>query len=282
VDCAHFDSGGYDIVKKSIVPIIFACSFLAATALIAGIVEIPAAKDNTLYESQNGTLSNGSGIYTFTGVTAFTEIRRGLLTFDIAGAVPSGATIENVTLTLQMSKTIAPALPVSLHRATKDWGEGASDAGGEEGTGTSAAAGDATWIHTFSPTDFWDAPGGDYENSASATELVDAEGLYSWSSEGMVLDAQSWLDDPGNNFGWVVVGDESTNVTAKRFNSRENEIGPPVLSIEFSGGSGDGGGDGGDGGGVPASSDRMMLLTAALLLLLGTVAVSRYRATPTR
>jgi hypothetical protein len=274
----HFDFGGYDTVKRAIVLTILACGFLAATTLLAGITEIPAAKDNTLYESQNGTLSNGSGIYTFTGVTAFSEIRRGLVTFDIAGAVPAGATIDNVTLTLQMSKTIAPALPVSLHRALKDWGEGASDAGGEEGTGTTAAAGDATWIHTFSPTDFWDAAGGDFENSASATELVDAEGLYSSSSEGMVLDVQSWLDDPSSNFGWVVVGDESASVTAKRFNSRENETGPPVLSIEFSGGNGDGGGD----GGVPASSDTMTLLTAALLLLLGTGAVLRRRATPTR
>ena len=254
---------------------IVACSLLAATALFAGTVEIGAAKDNTLYESQNGTLSNGSGIYTFAGVTAFGEIRRGLVRFDITGAVPAGATIDNVTLTLQMSKTIAPELPVSLHRVLKDWGEGASDAGGEEGAGTTAVAGDATWIHTFSPTDFWDAPGGDYENSASATELVDAEGLYSWSSEGMLLDVQSWLDDPRNNFGWVVVGDESADVTAKRFNSRENEIGPPVLSIEFSG-------ENGDGGAVPASSDTMLPLTAALFLLLGTAAVLRYRATPSR
>jgi hypothetical protein len=266
-------------VKRASILIILVCVWLATTALFAGTVEIPAAKDNTLYESQNGTVSNGSGQYTFSGKTGFGEIRRGLLQFDVAGAIPSGATIDNVTLTLQMSKTIAPELEVSLHRALKDWGEGASDAGGEEGTGTTATDGDATWLHTFSPTDFWDMAGGDFENGASATTLVDAEGLYSWSSEGMVLDVQSWLDAPGDNFGWVVVGDESTSVTAKRFNSRENETGPPVLSIEYSGGSGDGGGDG---GAVPASSDTMMLLTAGLLLLLGTAAVSRYRATPTR
>jgi serine protease len=48
----------------------------------------------------------------------------------------------------------------------------------------------------------------------------------------MVADVQSWLDNPATNFGWLVLGDESTGTTAKRFDSRESTS-PPVLTIEY-------------------------------------------------
>ena len=48
----------------------------------------------------------------------------------------------------------------------------------------------------------------------------------------MVADVQSWLDNPANNFGWLVKGDESTSTTAKRFDSRQSTV-PPVLTIEY-------------------------------------------------
>ena len=48
----------------------------------------------------------------------------------------------------------------------------------------------------------------------------------------MVADVQSWLDNPASNFGWLVLGDESTIATAKRFDTRESAS-PPVLTIQF-------------------------------------------------
>ena len=48
----------------------------------------------------------------------------------------------------------------------------------------------------------------------------------------MVADVQSWLDNPANNFGWLVLGDESAVLTAKRFDTRESAI-PPVLTIQY-------------------------------------------------
>ncbi len=38
----------------------------------------------------------------------------------------------------------------------------------------------------------------------------------------MIADVQAWLNNPGNNFGWVLVGDEAANETAMRFDSRSN------------------------------------------------------------
>lgn len=50
----------------------------------------------------------------------------------------------------------------------------------------------------------------------------------------MVQDVQGWLDDPTNNFGWIVIADESTHTTAKRFGSREEaSANRPKLLIYF-------------------------------------------------
>jgi hypothetical protein len=50
----------------------------------------------------------------------------------------------------------------------------------------------------------------------------------------MVDDAQYWLDS-GLNFGWLLMGNESTTYTAKRFNTRENPnvATRPMLTIDF-------------------------------------------------
>ena len=74
------------------------------------------------------------------------------------------------------------------------WGEGLSDAPGEEGEGTQAEFADATWLHTFWPAVFWNNPGGDYDIDASATEQVDQVGFYTWGcTPRMIADVQHWL-----------------------------------------------------------------------------------------
>ena len=100
------------------------------------MVPIPASKDNTLYEDRRGRLSNGGGTHFFVGVTDTGNIRRGLIAFNIAGAIPAGALITSVSLKLHMSQTIAGSQNITLHRVLADWGEGDSNAPGEEGGGT--------------------------------------------------------------------------------------------------------------------------------------------------
>src|SRR5690606_21277302 len=98
---------------------------------------------NTLFDDGSGTTSNGAGQHLFAGRVGGGgggAIRRGLLAFDVAAMVPAGATITNAALTLNMSKSISGDQSVSLHRTLADWGEAASDAAGDEGMGTAAAA----------------------------------------------------------------------------------------------------------------------------------------------
>ncbi len=202
----------------------------------AASVAIPALRDNTLYEDAAGLLSNGAGEYLFAGLTNQPKKRRALLAFDVAAAVPDGAVILSAQLVLEMSQTISGATPVALQRVLADWGEGTSDAPNAEGGGAASTLGDATWIHTFWATTTWASPGGDFSATASATQSVAGDASYTWgSTAAMVADVQAWLDTPAQNFGWVLVGDESTSASAKRFASRENatEASRPRLEIVY-------------------------------------------------
>jgi len=201
----------------------------------ADSININPIKDNTLYEyvPADGDLSNALGNHFFTGETAMGELRRGVLAFDIAGNVPAGSTITGVTLALNMSRTPSGASrTVELHKLLADWGEGTSQASGEEGIGAPATTNDATWRHGFFDTIFWTTEGGDFSATVSASRSVGAIGSYIWSSAQMAADVQSWLDNPAINFGWLVRGDESGSATAKRFDTRESAS-PPVLTIQY-------------------------------------------------
>jgi spore coat protein A len=198
-------------------------------------------KDNTLF-SESEDLSNGSGSYFFAGETNGETLRRGLVMFDVAGAVPAGSMITSVSLQLHMSRTEVGNEAVSIHRVLTDWGEGASDASGQEGAGDDAEDGDATWLYTFYDTSDpgsspqWGTPGGDYVNTASATASVGNEGFYTWgSTAATVSDAQLMLDNPGTNYGWIVIGTEGQGQSAKRFDARENNNSDrwPRLTVVF-------------------------------------------------
>lgn len=200
-------------------------------------VTLSPSKDNTLYQDAAGSKSNGAGQHFFAGNTNSDSIRRGVLAFDIAGSIPAGAAINSVTLTLYMSRTSADTpQAIALHKLLADWGEGTSDASGNEGSGIAATPGDATWIHRFFDTETWAAPGGDFAPTASASAPVAGIGSYTWGpTPELAVDVQGWLDDPSSNFGWLIKGNEKENGTAKRFESKENEVpeSRPALVIEF-------------------------------------------------
>ncbi|MCH8222016.1 MAG: DNRLRE domain-containing protein [Chloroflexi bacterium] len=203
---------------------------------VAQSFSITAFKDNTLYESGAGTLSNGSGTSLFAGKTNNGSTRRALIAFDVAGSIPAGSRITRATLDLMMTRTIAGDTAVSLHRVQTDWGEGTSDAPGNEGAGTDSTDGDATWLHSQFDSKLWTNSGGDFSPQSSAETTVGGAGAYTWeSTDQMVIDVQRWLDDPSENFGWILLGDETRGATAKRFASTQtNDTAKrPILRLEF-------------------------------------------------
>jgi hypothetical protein len=198
-------------------------------------VALTPSQDNSIF-SESSALSNALGDL-FAGETGTGSKRRGLLKFDIASNVPAGAAISSAQLTLTLNHApTGAAATMSLFKTSQSWGEGTS--GPANGTGATATVGDATWGDRFydptSPT-LWGVAGGTHITTASATASVGtALGAYSWSSTQMATDVTSWLNTPANNFGWLLVGDETTITTAREFYSREAGAGlQPALQISY-------------------------------------------------
>lgn len=214
---------------------ILGCCILSAS-VFAETAIIDPTQDNTLYESSQGALSNGVGDYLFAGRTINNGLRRAVIAFEDLSEIPEGATIDSVRLHLWQSRANAPSTVLRAFRLEADWGEGTSNASGQEGAGASATMGDATWNHRFFDNVNWTSPGGDFVSPASAEIIVDNNGPYMFeSSAALVADVQGWLDNPDSNFGWILLADESAT-SARRFNSRENPNVDqrPMLEIEYS------------------------------------------------
>jgi hypothetical protein len=227
--------------KLSVLLLMLMVTFILSiftTDLFAQSSEVVASvsKDNTLYESLDGSLSNGAGSYFFVGKTNTGSIRRGCIAFDVS-SIPQGSTVVSVILTLSMSKTVSSSEVIALHRLMSDWGEGSSNADINEGSGTTSTAGDATWVDRFwNSNSTWIIPGGDFISSASASQSVTGVGSYTWGSiQPMIADVQLWVDKPDSNFGWILIGNESSTTTAKRFDTKENASvqNRPVLTITY-------------------------------------------------
>jgi hypothetical protein len=201
----------------------------------AGSATIWCSRDNTLFQDAEGDTSNGTGPAIFAGNNGQNLIRRALVRFDVAGVVPAGVSIDDAVLTLELSS--APdtiARQIAVHRVLADWGEGSSSSSG--GGGAPAMPGDATWLHTRYPDQFWSEPGGDFVPSPSATALVGGVDSYTWTSAGLRDDVRHWLADPATNFGWLIRGEESAPRTVRRFDSRESDVPSrrPMLTVFYS------------------------------------------------
>lgn len=213
------------------IPIVCVAVTTAASLVWADSTTINPDKDNTLIQTTDGSLSNALGdVYVGrTGQADSASRRRGVIHFDVASAVPAGSTITSVTLRLYLALTAdATIRSLSVYRGSASWGEGSSYFNG--GVGATSTTNDATWLHRFYSATSWTTAGGDRATTASASANVGSAGsigqYFTWSSATMVSDVQGWLDSPSTNFGWQILGDESTSATARRFTSRES-VGDP-------------------------------------------------------
>ncbi len=201
----------------------------------ATTVTLSSAADVTLISDPDGAqLALGVAYQVYAGRVGeqgLGTLRRGIMRFDLS-SIPPGSTITSVQLKLYMSATQGGTHTISLHRALQSWGEGASFAFG--GGGTPAQPGDATWVNRFFPSDPWTTPGGNYEPVASASKSIAGIAWYSWaSSTRLVADMQGWLNQPATNFGWFLIGNETTLQSVKRFDSRNSTVNQPQLIVSY-------------------------------------------------
>ncbi len=221
---------------RIILILFFAVALIKESQSAQDTVKIFSGKDNTLYESHTGNVSNGMGMHFFSGTTQSGDKRRGLVKFNFQSVIPPCANVVSVTLRLHMSRTISGNQNIELRKVSEDWGEGASVAPSEEGYGAAAETGDATWTNTFYNDQFWSDNGGTFLNTVSGTKAVGGNGYYTWGTTSqMVNDVQGWVNNPSGNFGWLLFGNESLSGTAKRFDTKENDSVSfrPVLTVIF-------------------------------------------------
>lgn len=198
------------------------------------VVRLTPSQDATLFEHAEGELASSVGPNNFVGMTNRNVRRRMLIAFDLT-SLPADREIVAATLEMRMSKSASGAFDVSLHRVTTPWAEGPSAASGMGGKGTNSTVGDPTWIHASYPDTPWSSSGGDYVAVPSATTSVDNFVRYTWSGPGLVDDVRAWASGATPNHGWLAIGDETHQKTAKRFDAREhaNVDRRPTLVIEL-------------------------------------------------
>ncbi|MDA1265537.1 MAG: DNRLRE domain-containing protein [Planctomycetota bacterium] len=198
---------------------------LVSPALAQERVRFGADRDNTLYESKDGSVSNAVGELLFAGSTGIGAARAAVLHFDVS-SIPAGARVTSVELRLVVSQLSPHAKEgtLAIHRLLDDWGEGSSHAVVEPGKGAPASDGDATWLHRFWPTEFWQQAGGDYQAPHSAESPTGlGTGPILWSGQGLTADVQAWVDGTQPNHGWLI---RALGIlpkwTARGFDSRES------------------------------------------------------------
>jgi hypothetical protein len=202
----------------------------------AATVSITPDADNTLFEDAGGAVSGGALPNLYFGRTAQPRARRALIRFDVAGHVPAGATITSATLRINVNQTQSGGGQLAyVYRVTNAWGEGTSYIDGAGGGGAASSNQDATWIHTFYNTSFWNHAGGDYAPVESAFLPMSGAGAYTFSAAQIAADAQQWLDSPSNNFGWIIRANAEVSGNAFRFDSRESATASnrPTLTIGY-------------------------------------------------
>ncbi len=223
------------------------CRSLLSSCLFAGglaaqtTTTIACAADNSLYQAPLGDASNGAGTGLFVGMTSAGLIRRAVLRFDVAAALPAGARVIAAQLTVNVAN--APNTnpePMTGHRLLQAWGEGTSVATAGGGNGGPATNGDATWLYRFynvatptaAPT--WTTPGGDFVATPSFAASMPPLGLVTTGVTAVAAqDVQSWLDSPAANFGWLLRSGEITNQTTRRLDSRESSGVRPTLAVTW-------------------------------------------------
>ena len=194
----------------------------------------------TAYTGSTDTyISSGSPSFNFydynygssTGATVGTAgtlgINRMLIKFDLSNYLPPNAIITKASLTLRCHYTnfsgTADSNTITAYRATQSW---------MEGNATGQIAAGATWLTDgINP---W--TGGSFDIAAGQSVFCSAANLNHYVvfpiNPGII---QSWVDDPSQNNGLLLKGDnEDTSIyDSISFYTKENIVFAPVLKIYY-------------------------------------------------
>ncbi len=201
----------------------------------AAVANLTVTEDTFINSGRTNNNAGATGWFD-AGTDGIGGVRRGLFRFDL-GSIPAGSTITSATVQLTVVKVPASG-PVNstldLFRLLASWNEG--NKGGNNGA--AATTGEATWNARMRGTANWTAPGAksDAVAAASASAAVGstANTKYSWSGSGLVADVQFWVDNPSQNFGWLLTSrSEGSSRSVRGFASRESGASVGTLVVNY-------------------------------------------------
>jgi len=219
-----------------------AFGLLAARRVAADTLTFQPVADTTLIGIAPDNNLGGAGFFN-AGAAGNGYLNRALLRFDLT-IIPTGSQILGVSLTMDVVREPAADRQnslFSLRQVFVPWGEGIQvpAESNSPGLGSLAAPGEATWNHRFAGGAPWTVPGGragtDFSTVLSSTAFVYGIGdpVQFESTPELIADLQHWVDNPGANFGWLMMTEsEDVRRTARGFASRESGFGP-TLTVEF-------------------------------------------------
>ena len=214
-------------------------SVLGTTIVLADSVTLTSTGDTAIAEKWPNNNAGGNPEFV-AGSNLGGQHSRGLVKFNVAGQIPSNATIQSVTLTMTVvQQPISPAdSTFDLHRVLVDWGEGTGTSPAD--AGRPAVTGEATWNHRLYPSAAWSSAGAaapvDFSNTVSASKFIQGLAAYTFTSTPqLVADVQQWLTNPSSNLGWILISEaEATDGTHKAFASRESSANnKPTLVVQY-------------------------------------------------
>ena len=185
----------------------------------------------------------GAQAWMTAGTTQNGPRTRGLMMFDIAGAIPAGSVIHSVSLTFEVTgQPVDGDAPSNfgLHRMLVGWNEG-EGSGNPPLLGRAALPGESTWNERLTGLAAWGAPGGlagvDFVSQFSSDTFIYGTAFSPYlfdSTPGLAADVQLWLDQPEQNHGWMLKTQSEKEIfSARRFASLEDPFRAPSLVIEF-------------------------------------------------
>jgi len=219
-----------------------ACGMLASPRVAGDTLTLQSVADTTLFSIGPDNNLGGAGFFN-AGTAGNGYLNRALLRFDLT-IIPSGSQIIGVSLSMDVVREPASDRQnslFSLRRVFVPWGEGIQVPAEptSPGLGSLAVLGEATWNHRFAGGAPWDMPGGragtDFSTVLSSTAFVYGIGdpVQFETTPELIADLQHWVDNPGANFGWLMMTEsEDVRRTARSFASRESGFGP-TLTVEF-------------------------------------------------
>ncbi len=208
---------------------------LHSTSAKAAVISVPVSKDTTLFA--NDPDSNLGADDLSVGTTRLGFASRALLQCNLSGIIPSGATIQSVTLTLNVNRqsNSPQADSYELHRFLTSWTEGTGTS-----NGSPALLGQTSWNSQAQGVTVWSAPGTQagveyIASSSGVSPVVNGLGPVIISSTStMVSDVQQWVNSASTNFGWIMIAhNEGVLGTARRFTALETGAEVAQLQITY-------------------------------------------------